>query len=333
VALACIQRQSKETAFEEIESMSQTQNTIVLKSKGHYDEGTAGGAVTPGMAVRMAADGDWDQETLTSAQSVAAGFVIAQENEVGGTVADAYASGDVMHLYTPLPGDHVNVLVKSGETVAVGNTLAPEGSGSGLFLSSATSSRNLALTSMKVHDALATDLPATAANDDMGIVTGTPGTDSVRLQGVDFGGTSTDEKAAFEFILPPEYRPGAPVTVRLNAKMVTAVSDGTATVDVEAWKDNGTGGVGSDICATAAQSINSLTAANKDFTITPTGLVAGNKLVIRLSFGGSDTGNLAVMIPQINAVSVIYGIAGNLQALEASDGALAANTLIACRAL
>lgn len=163
---------------------------------------------------------------------------------------------------------------------------------------------------MRVHDALHTVLPGTAANDDMALITGTPGTDAPTLQGVDFGGTSTDEKCAFVFVLPPEYDDGQSVRVRVRAAMLTTVSDGTATVDVECWKLNGDGAVGSDICTTAAQSINSLTPANKDFVITETGLVGGDVLVIRLSFGGSDTGNAGVMIPEISKVTMLVDIRG-----------------------
>jgi hypothetical protein len=166
------------------------------------------------------------------------------------------------------------------------------------------------LTSLRVHDAMQTNLPGTAANDDMGLITGTPGTDAPTLQGVDFGGTSTDEKGAFEFVLPPEYVSGETITVRLRAAMLTTVSDGTATVDVECWAATANGAVGSDICATAAQSINSLTAADKDFTITPTSLVAGDRLIVRLSFGGSDSGNVGVMIPEISRVQVLLDIKG-----------------------
>jgi hypothetical protein len=163
---------------------------------------------------------------------------------------------------------------------------------------------------MRVHDARQTNLPGTAANDDMGLITGTPGTDAPTLQGVDFGGTTTDEKAAFTFVLPPEYVAGESITLRVRAAMLTTVSDGTATVDAEVFKENGDGGVGSDICATAAQSINSLTPANKDFTITPTGLVAGDVLQVRLSFVGSDTGNVGVMIPEISKVSMLLDVKG-----------------------
>lgn len=166
------------------------------------------------------------------------------------------------------------------------------------------------LTSLVVHDAAITKLPGTAANDDMGLITGTPGTNALRLQGVDFGGTSTDEKAAFEFVLPAEYKAGESVVARILAGMVTTVSDGTATVDVEAWLVGDDGTVGSDLCATAAQSLNSLTAANLDFVITATSLSPGDVLYVRVAFGGSDTGNAGVMIPQINSIKMLLSVRG-----------------------
>lgn len=165
----------------------------------------------------------------------------------------------------------------------------------------------------RVHDSLHTLLGATAGSpsaDDMALITGTPGTDAPTLQGVDFGGTSTDEKCAFLFVLPAEYDEGQSITVRIRAAMLTTVSDGTATVDVECWKADDNGAVGSDICATAAQSINSLTPANKDFVITPSGLEVGDVLIIRVSFGGSDTGNAGVMIPEISKISLLLDIRG-----------------------
>jgi hypothetical protein len=164
------------------------------------------------------------------------------------------------------------------------------------------------LTDCKVHDALITNLPGTAAADDMALITGTPGTDAPTLQGVDFGGTSTDEKCGFQFALPQSYRSGETITLRCMAGMLTTISDGTATLDCECWPDDGDGTVSADICATAAASINSLTLANVDFTITPTGLEGGDLLNFRLTFGGSDTGNAGVMIPEIQAITLLLDI-------------------------
>lgn len=319
--------------------MARNINTILLKGLGHHDEGIADAAILPGEAVRMAADGKYDPETLSAQIAAGRGLKIAKEDALQGkTVSQAYAAADVLFFYSPLPGDHVNVLVKIGENISIGDYLSAEGGGSGKFVevsSSANAAYPVDLTRFRVHDALHTNLPGTAAADDMGLITGTPGTDAPVLQGVDFGGTSTDEKGTFRLTLPPEYRAGAAITLRINANMETTVSDGTATVDAEAFKEDGTSLVGADLVATAAQSINSLTPANKDFVITPTGLVAGDSLQVRLSFAGSDTGNAGVMIPQINAVTALIGnaVGGQVEALESSGGALAAAGLIRCRVL
>lgn len=313
--------------------------TIVLKGMGHHDEGVADATIYPGEAVRMAADGKYDPEPLAAVLAAGRGLKLAKEDALQGkTVAQAYAAADILSFYSPIPGDHVHVLVKTGEDIAVGDYLAVEGAGSGKFVevaSASTAEYKFPLTQAKVHDALATTLPATAANDDMAIITGTPGTDGPTLQGVDFGGTTSDEKCAFEFVLPQEYRAGAAVTLRVRAAMLTTVADTSATVDVECWKDAGDGAVGSDLCTTAAQSINSLTPANLDFTITPTGLVPGDRLIFRLSFAGTDAGNAGTMIPEITNVAARIGnaIIGQLEALESSGGALAAATLIRCRVL
>ena len=166
------------------------------------------------------------------------------------------------------------------------------------------------LSAMRVHDNFAANLASTATSGDMGLVTGTPGTDAPTLQGSDFGGGSVSDKATFQFALPPEYVSGGPISLRLRAAMLTTVSDGTATVDVECWPQDDDGGASADICATAAQSINSLTPAAKTFTITPTNLLPGEILTFRLSFGGSDAGDAGVMVPEISKVSVLLNIRG-----------------------
>lgn len=171
---------------------------------------------------------------------------------------------------------------------------------------SATGVLGIALTSGVVFDANQTKLPGTAAADDMGLIGTALGTGGITLQGVDFGGTTADEKAGFEVVLPADYAAGGALTLKAHAGMLTTVSDGTATLDAEVFSDDGDGTVSADICATAAQSINSLTLATKSFTITPTGLVAGQRLYVRLSFAASDTGNLGVMIQTITKLTLDY---------------------------
>ena len=169
------------------------------------------------------------------------------------------------------------------------------------------------LTDMRVWNAVQTILPAAANEDDMGLITGTWGADVPTIQGVDFQGATSDEKALFCFALPAEYDAANTITVRLRAAMLTTVSDGTATVDVECYKssrDGAAAGTPTDLCTTAAQNMNSLTPANYDFTITPTGLAAGDLLLFRLAFAGSDTTHAGAMVQEISQVEVLLDVKG-----------------------
>lgn len=318
--------------------MATNQNTIVLKAIGHHDEGVAGAAILPGEAVRLGSNSKYTREPLAPALATGRGLKLAKEDALQGkTTADAYALDDILFFYSPVNGDHVQVLVKTNEDIDVGDILIVEGSGSGMFVeasSSATAAYPLVLSDARISTTML-PLTVTANGSDMGITTGTPGTDAPTLRGVDFGSTTSDEKCGFEVVLPRGYRAGQPVTVRVKAGMLTTVATGTITVDVEAWEADGAGLVGSDLCTTAAQSINSLTLANKDFVITPTTLSAGDKLLVRFSFAGTDTANIGVMVPVISNIELRIGDAvdGQLEALEDSGGVLAAATLIKCRVL
>lgn len=258
----------------------------------------------------------------------------------------AYASGDPMTLYTrDAPGTHTYVANGAIAKWATVSTAAAgkvtSGSGGAMILGLAMTETTvdnerievlplvslstltramltqqdlvrypIDFTLLRVWDARQTNLPGTAAADDAALVTGTFGTNAPRIQGVDFGGTTTDEKFAFTFVLPAEYVAGETVTLRAKGAMLTTISDGTATIDFQVHKRDLNGAVGADICADAAKSINSLTPANKDFTITPTGLAPGDVLEIRGEFIGSDTGNVGVMIPEISDLAFLLDIKG-----------------------
>lgn len=126
-------------------------NTIVLKGKGHHDEGVAGAAVKPGCAVELQADGKYDEQTTALAASLKGGLKLAKEAvlDAGKTIDDAYALDDILFFYTPLPGDHVHVLVKSGEDIDIGDKLVFEGGGSGLFVEAAGSETKFQLEALE----------------------------------------------------------------------------------------------------------------------------------------------------------------------------------------
>ena len=86
------------------------------------------------------------------------------------------------------------------------------------------------------------------------------------------------------------------------------VSDDVAAVDLVCYRQ---AAKTVDINPTAAISINSATAANKTFVLTPTNVVSGDLLDIRISLGATDAGNAADFItPVIEHVKMLLDIKG-----------------------
>lgn len=163
---------------------------------------------------------------------------------------------------------------------------------------------------LRVWDALATNLPATPANDDLGLVGGTFGSATPKISTGDVKAAGCTRYARFQFQLPVEYDAGTSVTLRLHAGMTTTVADTSATLDVECYKSDSEAGLGSDLCATAAQDINDLSDADFDFTITPTGLTAGDVLDIRLTVVVADSATGTAVIADIGAIEMLVDIKG-----------------------
>jgi hypothetical protein len=165
--------------------------------------------------------------------------------------------------------------------------------------------------SFRIHDAIESLLPQPPADDDLGWpATDTFGSVTPYLSTADAKATTVTAYARFQFYLPPEYDSGQTLTCRVRGGMVTTVSDDTATVDVEVHKADRDGACGADICATAAQSINNLTAADKSFTITPTGLVPGDWLDVRITVAITDGSTATAVIGRVYEVAMLLDIRG-----------------------
>jgi hypothetical protein len=165
--------------------------------------------------------------------------------------------------------------------------------------------------SWRVWDAFGTLLPATPANDDLGIVGGTFGSASPSIQTGDLKSAgATSRRARVTFSLPPEYVAGQSVTIRAHAGMLTTVADASATIDFEVYKSDDEAGIGSDLCATAAQSINSLTLSDKDFAITATGLAPGDTLDIRMTVAVNDAATGTAVAGIVGGVEVLLDVKG-----------------------
>lgn len=101
---------------------------IVLKSpQGRYDEARAGGAITPGHLLNLASDSD----VVVHASAAGQGPVmVAIENSlIEGTIATAYAEGDLVRYWLPLPGDELYMILEDGHDVDVGAILESAGDG------------------------------------------------------------------------------------------------------------------------------------------------------------------------------------------------------------
>lgn len=166
------------------------------------------------------------------------------------------------------------------------------------------------VTDCRVWNDFAAVLPGTAASDDLAVIEGTLGTDFPTIQTSDLKNTSGTQYLAFTFTLPPEYNAGETVKVRVRGGMITTVASASADVDVECYKNDGDGAAASDLCATAAQSINNLTKANKDFVITSTSLAAGDQLIVRVGIAIVDSATATAVIGEISKLAMLLDIRG-----------------------
>ena len=102
--------------------------TIKLKKYNDIiNEYEAGTAITPGMLIARASDGDVDP------QNVAGGVcekMFALEDELQGkTIDTAYAAGDPVQCWNATPGEEVFAWLLNGEDVAIGEVLVAGGAG------------------------------------------------------------------------------------------------------------------------------------------------------------------------------------------------------------
>lgn len=188
-----------------------------------------------------------------------------------------------------------------GEDVLIGNQLAI-----------AAGTVDIPLTDAHTWDALATNIPAAAANDDLALVTGTTGTDAPSLQAGDIKTTDSERYAGFLVRLPMWYNPGSTVKIRLSAGMKTTVADTSCVLDLNVYTvdyANNDLTVSGDLCETAAQSMNSTTFANLDFTIDDDAagyvLAPGSILQVKVIADYTDGSTGTAVIPTIRHMELI----------------------------
>lgn len=106
-------------------------NTVIVENP--YDdiaqtEGEAGSAITPGHAIEMAADGEWDPlgtAASATAEPAFADLSVDPDDDKG----DAYDVGEQVRIFYARAGMVLDVLVAANENIAVGDILVPAADG------------------------------------------------------------------------------------------------------------------------------------------------------------------------------------------------------------
>ena len=167
------------------------------------------------------------------------------------------------------------------------------------------------MTDLRVWDAFQTDLPGTAAADDLALIGGTFATAPPMIQSGDVKALgATTRYARVQVVIPECYDAGETLSIVLTAGMKTTIADVSCTVDVECYRADKLSAISADLCATAAQSINSTTFAAKTFSITPATLTAGDILDVRITIASNDAATATAVTPSIAGVDLTCDIRG-----------------------
>lgn len=121
-------------------------------SDPQYDEGRAGGVITPGMLIKLNNSGVY---VAHNASGVVAARQFALEDALQGkTIDDNYASGELVRFVHALPGDHILGILAAGQNVQDGTRLVSDGLGS---LIAGDTDSDAVCVALEDRDASATD--------------------------------------------------------------------------------------------------------------------------------------------------------------------------------
>jgi len=138
---------------------------------------------------------------------------------------------------------------------------------------------------------------------------GSMGTDAQLIDSASASGNSKTGYGRWNFALPIEYVSGGTIICRIRAK-TNVLANVTNILDLICHKNDNDGLVGSDICATGPFDPITTSFANYDFTITPTGLVAGDTFDLRAMSTQNDAGASSGSKTYVSKISMLLDIKG-----------------------
>jgi hypothetical protein len=170
---------------------------------------------------------------------------------------------------------------------------------------------HIPFTQWRVWNAFETNLPGTAASDDLALIGGTFGTNAPSIQAGDLKAAgATTRYARCVVAVPHNFQTGYTVKIRVHAGMKTTVADVSCTVDFSAYRSGEDDTVGSDLVTTSATNINSLTEADFDFVVDAATLLPGDLLDIRMAIACNDGATATAVIPYVGSVAMLFDIRG-----------------------
>jgi hypothetical protein len=157
----------------------------------------------------------------------------------------------------------------------------------------------------KFDDVSAT-LPNAATGSHLGLIAGTFGTAASEVRTSDSKNTTVTQKARRTDKMPQHFVEGTATSrYRVHVGMMTTVASSSATVDVSIYKVDDDGTVGSDLVSTSAQSINSLTDADKDFSFDSSALSPGDVLDIQVTIAITDSATGTAVIGLLRKSAIV----------------------------
>ena len=161
------------------------------------------------------------------------------------------------------------------------------------------------------HDAPTNPLTGTANSDDLGFISITYGGAPFYISAGDCKAATITRYGRILTTLPPEYVTGESVVIRVNAVMKTTIADTSAVIDVECYSSDKLGTLTSELCQTAAQDMNSLSANEYDFTVNGAlPLYPGDPLDIRVTIAVVDAATGTTVEPAIYSIEIKCDIKG-----------------------
>jgi hypothetical protein len=158
----------------------------------------------------------------------------------------------------------------------------------------------------RVWDAFQTNLPGTAATDDLALIGGTFGTNAPSIQAGDLKAAgATTRYARCSVAIPPNFVTGGTVQIRAHAGMKTTAADTSCTIDFSLDRSDQEDGVGSDLVTTAAVDINNTTEIDADFTVDSATLLPGDIVDIRMAIACTDGATGTAVIPFVGLVALL----------------------------